>query len=303
MPKRFHVLFLAVLCSAQWCFAQVSQLTPVQKQHIEVSMRMIGHQVLLSLGDSTSRILPIENNGDSYRINFESEFEFNPDELSFIIDSVITETEIASDYIVEILNCDSDQVVHSYQISSEAYEDVLACKGRVQPKDCYSLSITILDYIIPYQPDPPEISELSSEATEEDYTEIYRLLAGLVFVVLALIGVLIFLNKRRTASQNDPNMTQIGKYRFNKRNMELWFNDEKIELTSKECDLLQLLFDSANDVVERDTILKMVWDDEGDYVGRTLDVFISKLRKKLEADSNVKIANIRGVGYKLVVDI
>jgi DNA-binding response OmpR family regulator len=55
--------------------------------------------------------------------------------------------------------------------------------------------------------------------------------------------------------------------------------------------------------VERDEILNKVWGDDGDYVGRTLDVFISKLRKKLEADACVKIVNIRGVGYKLVVDV
>jgi DNA-binding response OmpR family regulator len=48
--------------------------------------------------------------------------------------------------------------------------------------------------------------------------------------------------------------------------------------------------------------LNKVWGDEGDYIGRTLDVFISKLRKKLEADSSIKIVNIRGVGYKLVMD-
>jgi hypothetical protein len=59
---------------------------------------------------------------------------------------------------------------------------------------------------------------------------------------------------------------------------------------------------SVNATVERDDILKSVWGDDGDYVGRTLDVFISKLRKKLEADSNIKIINIRGIGYKLVLN-
>ena len=55
--------------------------------------------------------------------------------------------------------------------------------------------------------------------------------------------------------------------------------------------------------MERDVILNMVWGDEGDYIGRTVDVFISKLRKKLEFDSKVKIVNVRGVGYKLVMDV
>ena len=62
-----------------------------------------------------------------------------------------------------------------------------------------------------------------------------------------------------------------------------------------------LLYQKANTTVERDIILNKVWGDEGDYVGRTLDVFISKLRKKLETDSTIKIVNIRGVGYKLVI--
>ena len=53
--------------------------------------------------------------------------------------------------------------------------------------------------------------------------------------------------------------------------------------------------------MEREKILATVWGDEGDYVGRTLDVFVSKLRKKLEADANVRIVNIRGVGYRLVL--
>ncbi len=63
-----------------------------------------------------------------------------------------------------------------------------------------------------------------------------------------------------------------------------------------------MLHASANNALEREVILQQVWGDEGDYVGRTLDVFISKLRKKLEADTSVKIVNIRGVGYKLLVD-
>ena len=102
--------------------------------------------------------------------------------------------------------------------------------------------------------------------------------------------------------KNDPNMISIGEYLFDTRNMNLSFADKKVELTSKEADLLLLLHKEANTTVEREKILRMVWGDEGDYVGRTLDVFISKLRRKLEADSNIKIVNTRGVGYKLVMN-
>jgi DNA-binding response OmpR family regulator len=57
---------------------------------------------------------------------------------------------------------------------------------------------------------------------------------------------------------------------------------------------------TSHSTVERDYLLRTVWGDEGNYIGRTLDVFISKLRKKLEDDASVKIINVRGVGYKLI---
>ena len=98
-------------------------------------------------------------------------------------------------------------------------------------------------------------------------------------------------------------MIALGDYRFDKRNTELLFDQERIVLTSKESDLLILLYNAVNTTIERDVILNRVWGDEGDYAGRTLDVFISKLRKKLEADPKLKIVNIRGVGYKLVMDV
>ena len=63
-----------------------------------------------------------------------------------------------------------------------------------------------------------------------------------------------------------------------------------------------LLIAGANEPVDRNELLREVWGDEGDYVGRTLDVFISKLRKKLKPDPSLKIVNIRGIGYKLVID-
>ena len=66
--------------------------------------------------------------------------------------------------------------------------------------------------------------------------------------------------------------------------------------------MLDLLYANLNQTVNREHILQVVWGDEGGYLGRTLDVFISKLRKKLDADSNLKIVNIRGIGYRMVLN-
>jgi DNA-binding winged helix-turn-helix (wHTH) protein len=299
MLNRHALILLATFVFSHCSFADTNSRSSKEEQHIEVSMRMIGHQVLLSLGDSSSRVLPIEKNGDSYRIRFESEFGFNPESLQSTIDSVITATRIASSYVVEFKSCESDLVVHSYEIGISEHSNVLACRERDQPKACYNLLITILKPGI-----STETTLIETSVSESDSKYALGLGALLIILGIVAIGLVKFILSRKSESKNelDQNIIPIGEYRFNKRKMELSFREERIELTSKECDLLQLLCDSTNNTVERETILKMVWGDDGDYVGRTLDVFISKLRKKLEGDSNVKITNIRGIGYKLVVD-
>ena len=262
------------------------------RKSIEVALRMIGHQVLLSSNDSTSRVLPIVKEDGHYRIQFESEFEFEPTQLVSLVDSVATETNLSSSYIVEVEQCETGAVVYSFKMDDFRQSDIIPCRGRMQPKACYNLVFTLL------VTDKAE-SVVMSTPSENGAID-YGLFAAL-FAVLS--GLLYFLWKRKKTTQSDPNLIPLGEYHFDKRNTELLINQRKIELTSKEADLLLLLYNMVNTTVEREVILNKVWGDQGDYVGRTLDVFISKLRKKLEADSSVKIANIRGVGYKLVMDV
>ncbi len=268
------------------------------KQHKEVSLRMIGHQVLLYLGDSTSRVLPVTTEGIKHTIRFESDFSFHPEDVAVVIDSVIEATGLAKNYVVAFVKCGTDEVVHSYEVNQVPESSVLACRERGQPTGCYDLVLTIMD---PVAEVPAEVGQANSGRSFFMGVEIGNLLMILVGVVILLSAIIVFLVRRNAAAEGDPNVVILGSYRFNRINMELTFEDQRIELTSKEADLLSLLCSSANNTVERDDILKVVWGDEGDYVGRTLDVFISKLRKKLESDSNVKIVNVRGVGYRLVL--
>jgi len=281
-----------VVCLLVMFFSGNAQDSPGGKS-IEVALRMIGHQILLSSNDSTSRVLPIVKENGRYRIQFESEFEFEPTSLASLVDSVATETNLASSYIVEVERCETRAVVYSFKMDEFEQSDIIPCKGRMQPKACYSLVFTLLV--------TDKVESAVLPVASENSSMNYGLLAVALFVGLS--GMFFFLWKRRKATQNDPNLIPLGEYHFDKRNTELLINQQKIELTSKEADLLLLLYTMVNTTVEREVILNKVWGDQGDYVGRTLDVFISKLRKKLEADSSVKIANIRGVGYKLVMDV
>ncbi|MBT8236927.1 MAG: response regulator transcription factor [Bacteroidia bacterium] len=259
---------------------------------------MIGHQVLLSSQDSTSRLLPVHKEGDRYRIQFEGEFAFVPEELVATIDRVAKETDLAKSYIVEVVECDSGEVVYSFKMDETAQSDIVPCGSRIQEKGCYSLLFSILEEgndaaLLSDSPDPSGQSE-----NKTSYTPV---VVGVLALLAGLMSFIYWRRRRRPAL--DPNLISLGEYQFDKRNTELLIQEQRIELTSKEADLLLLLYNEANNTVERERILNRVWGDEGDYVGRTLDVFISKLRKKLEFDSKVKIVNIRGVGYKLVVDV
>ena len=154
--------------------------------------------------------------------------------------------------------------------------------------------------MIGFTDDLEAVELLSSNNEENAATLSFGSRTTLYIVICAFL--LFIINYSRNQEITNPHIIALGDYQFDKRNTELRIEDQKIELTGKEAELLILLYDSANTTVERDVILNMVWGDQGDYVGRTLDVFISKLRKKLEQDSKVKIVNIRGVGYKLVMN-
>lgn len=270
------------------------------EKHIEVSLRMIGHQVLLTSGDSTSLVLPIIEENNRYRIQFESEFEFNPEELVVIVDRVVQETTIAKSYIVEVEKCETGEVVYSFEMDYLEKSDIIPCKARVQPRSCYSLLFTLNEA----GSTNPALDTVPADPTNTLHAETSQVVYVIVVVLFILIAMVVFfLWKKRNKSTINSNLIPIGEYHFDKQKTELFTEHHKIELTSKEADLLFLLYSAVNTTVQREVILNRVWGDEGDYVGRTLDVFISKLRKKLEADSNVNIINIRGVGYKLVIDV
>lgn len=110
---------------------------------------------------------------------------------------------------------------------------------------------------------------------------------------------------RRSAKKQSPNgLTEeyvIGKFHFSFRNLQLTMGDKQQILSYKEAQLLKLLVDHRDAVLDRKVALDYVWGDDSYFNSRSMDVFISKLRKFLERDPAIKIVNIRGKGFKLVV--
>lgn len=103
------------------------------------------------------------------------------------------------------------------------------------------------------------------------------------------------------AEPKGKNIFAIGKYTFDYEQQSLQIGSRPQKLTSKEAELLKLLCLHLNDTLERELALKLVWGEDSYFNGRSMDVFISKLRKYLQADKTVEILNVHGKGFKLIV--
>ena len=99
--------------------------------------------------------------------------------------------------------------------------------------------------------------------------------------------------------EKEETILQLGSYQFDTLNFRLIHSKFEKTLTKKEAHILKLLYRFKNQVVNRDTVLDAVWGQNDYFVGRSLDVFITKLRKYLKEDESIHIANIHGIGFKL----
>jgi len=116
-----------------------------------------------------------------------------------------------------------------------------------------------------------------------------------------ILKIEVFL-RRKFVSVSLNDIYKVGNYQFDYRNLTLSLSDDKRNLTQKEADLLKMLLDHKNNVVKRGVILEKLWGEDDYFLGRSMDVFISRLRKYLSGDPKIKLDNIHGVGFKLVIE-
>jgi len=99
--------------------------------------------------------------------------------------------------------------------------------------------------------------------------------------------------------EQEQQVTVIGQFSFNCHGMELIIDGKSLNLSQRETELLHLLVQSKNQLLDRNTALLKLWGDNNPFAARSMDVYITRLRKLLSADPNVEIINIRNKGYKL----
>ena len=252
----------------------------------EIMLRRIGHELLLQSGDSISRVLPVKKiTENEYEIRFEKEFSFQTDSLVNTTQRLLGKDPLTLDYVVKVLNCNNSSIAYGYAMSKNKKDDIISCIGRKQPKACYSVNIK-------FKP-----NGLTSITKKYNY-----FLGGLS--LLAFIGFLFTTSntpRRSSPKEDDKQVFSFGSVVFDVQKRQLIINDETVELTKTETRLLIIFASSPNEIIERNRLQKEIWEDDGVIVGRSLDMFISKLRKKLELDPNSQIIAIRSKGYKLEV--
>jgi len=108
-------------------------------------------------------------------------------------------------------------------------------------------------------------------------------------------------NNGQSANPQHIRVYTLGKYTFDSSNHELRIADKRISLTTKEVELLRVLYSNKNQLITREKALKTVWGSDNYFIGRSMDVFITKLRKYLKDDPDITIVNVHGTGFRLEV--
>ena len=279
--KEFFVVALimgVVVLSA----GSLNMLTPAFSESLNMLvMRDIGHRLLTGSGDSTSRVMPVRKLDDqTFLIEFENNFAFVPDSVVAIVHRQLLQTEFPAQYAVHVMRCFDRSIVYAYEMN--AGNDIVPCLGRTQPEDCYAVQITFAKTFSPY----------------------HQTLTGSIMLAgFAVISFVIFWNRKKKpeATAATGNFLAIGRYKFYPETGLLEHALASVQLSRKETTLLKLFAENTNQLLPRDRLLKEVWEDEGVITGRSLDMFVSKLRKKLHHDTAVTIVSVHGKGYRLEV--
>ena len=210
---------------------------------------------------------------------------------------------------LKILLCEDDENL------GMLLREYLAAKGYMAEKTKFD--ICILDVMMPKKDGFTLAQEirtanaeipiifLTAKTLKEDILEGFKIGADdyitkpfsmeeLVFRVEAI------LRRVRGKKNKESTVYHIGRFTFDTQKQLLVIGDKQTKLTTKENELLALLCSHANEILQRDFALKTIWIDDNYFNARSMDVYITKLRKHLKDDDQIEIINIHGKGYKLI---
>lgn len=211
------------------------------------------------------------------------------------------------------------QLLHTY-LKSKGYEVDLARNGKIafEKFNQGNYQFCIFDVMMPEMDGftlAKEVRELdkqvpilflTAKAMKEDKLEGFAIGADdyltKPFSMEELLARISAIMRRMdtTTSQNEEEL-MLGKIKYEPELRILHLKEEAKKLTTKENQLLQLLVKNKNEILDRQATLRAIWGDDNYFNGRSMDVYIAKLRKLLREDENIEIMNVHGKGFKLVV--
>ena len=282
--KSFSIFFLLIILLFVWSFSNLQEDETDFTERAKINLRAIGNQLLLAQKDSVSLILPIIKIDEfKYSLSFEKALSFEPNTLVSIVKGVFIKTIFSKNYRVEVIDFSTNEVVYSYEINTDKKKTLIPCAGRFLPERKYFIEVKFLDQKTP-------ISK---------YSFLFYILT------LLLLGIFFgkfFLDKKKEKEEVfKEKATTLGSFQFYPHQSKLVKKAIEIGLSKKECELLEIFVANINQVVKREELTKKVWEDNGVIVSRSLDTYISKLRKKLKEDHSIQLINVHGIGYKLEV--
>lgn len=251
-----------------------------------LAFRQTGHQLLQIQGDNKSMISPVtEVQEGEFVLTLECGFDY--DSLPNILGKALADFGIERAYRIAVRNCGSDLLILGYNYWAVGSGDV-ACGGRDRTPECSDIYLSF------------------EEEKENNYSNIFSIIGlGLIGLVL-FFQFYLFKNRKGKAFSTKvvkDNFIKVGNSKFDFSSQVIVVGGKKKSLTFRENKLLQYFALRQNQVLEREMISSNVWGDEGVIVGRSLDVFVSRLRKILKEDSTVQIKNVHGVGYRMETSV
>jgi Transcriptional regulatory protein, C terminal len=285
-PMRPFILFgssvmiIGMLIAA---VAFIGKKSEIPEKHVEVVLRTIGHQLLLSAKDSTSRVLPVKQlDENSYQVSFQHNVGFKSDTLINIVQRTFQKSALAKDYIVNLKNCDQKETVLAFEMNGKT-GDLTPCRGRTLELGCYIIEIDLLT------------------ARSFNFRWLWLLIIPLIFAGYYIKDK--YQKKEVKESISDSSdYIQVGNFQLFIAKNVLKNEHRNITLSENETKALEIFAQHINQVVEREKLMKDIWEDKGLVViSRNVDVLVSKLRKKLADDHSIKIVNVPGRGYKFII--
>ena len=281
--KRYIYISVMILLFLGWIASPTFKNNEDFSETVKVALRNVGHQLLISNSDSTSLVLPIkEIDKFKFQLSFQNQLAFEPSILVFSVKNNFEKVSLPNYYRVEVRRCSDNEVAYSYQISAELENTIIPCAGRFLQTDCYKIELKF---------------------TKRTSSFLKSLFLIVFFIIVALFIFELFHSKKTkiNTKNSSSDATKLGSFYFYPAQNKLVKQAVEINLSKKECELLTIFVERPNQIITRDELTKKVWEDNGVFVGRSLDTYISKLRKKLKEDNTIKLTNVHGVGYKLTL--